>query len=131
MIRKYISLAILLVTFTACEIDQDPTNARTDFLGQWLCSEVEGDFAPQNYAILVDPVGSESLVDIKGLYNLGPTFVVRAEVQGSGIYITTQTSNGITIAGTGSINSNLDEVTLNFTADDGSGADNVKAIWTR
>ena len=131
MLRKYLSLAILAIVFTACVEETDPNNAREDFLGNWTCNEYEGDFAPQTYNVEVLATGSGNDVIIRGLYNQGTGFDVAASVSGSNIDIPTQTEDGFTLAGFGTINDNLNRVELTFTADDGSGPDNVKATWLR
>ena len=131
MLRKYLSLVILAALFTACVEETDPTNAREDFLGNWTCNEYEGDFAPQTYNVEVTPFGSGSQVRIYGLYNQGSSFVLSGSVSGKTIYIDNQTVVGITISGYGNINNNLDRVDVTFSANDGSGTDNVKATWLR
>ena len=131
MLRKYLSLVILAALFTACVEETDPTNAREDFLGNWTCNEYEGDFAPQTYNVEVTPFGSGSQVRIYGLYNQGSSFVLSGSVSGKTIYIDNQTVDGITISGYGNINNNLDRVDVTFSANDGSGTDNVKATWLR
>jgi len=131
MLRKYLSLVILAALFTACVEETDPNNAREDFLGNWTCNEYEGDFAPQTYNVEVTPSGSSNDVRIYGLYNQGSSFVLSGSVSGQTIYIDNQTVNGITISGFGNINNNLDRVDVTFSANDGSGTDNVKATWLR
>ncbi len=131
MLRKILLLSSLTLLFTACVEETDPTNAREDFLGSWTCNEYEGDFAPQTYNVDVLPNGGGNGVIIRGLYNQGNSFDLVGSVSGSTIDIPTQAEDGITIAGFGNINNNLNRVELSFTADDGSGPDQVKATWLR
>ena len=131
MLRKILILSSIILLFTACVEETDPTNAREDFLGNWTCNEYEGDFAPQTYNVEVLPYGSGNEVRIWGLYNQGNSFVLTGSVSSKTIYIDNQTVNGITISGYGNINNNLDRVDVVFSANDGSGTDNVKATWLR
>ena len=127
-------LFLILLSFAAlhaCTIESDPDNAREDFLGDWTCNEYEGDFAPQTYNVEILAIGSESSVRIIGLYNQGNNFALSGYVQGSTLFITTQTVDGIAIAGSGIMANSFDRIDLNFTADDGSGGDNVKANLLR
>ena len=131
MLRKYLTLSIFTALFTSCVQETDPNNDRDIFLGNWTCNEYEGDFAPQTYNIEVDAFGAGQDVSITGLYNQGNTFVVYGRVEGSTIFISTQTIDGITISGSGNMAASFDRVDLAFTADDGSGGDDIKATWLR
>ena len=131
MFRKILLISTISLFITACVEETDPTNAREDFLGNWTCNEYEGDFAPQTYNVEVTPFGSGNEVRIYGLYNQGSSFVLSGSVSGKTIYIDNQTVSGIIISGFGNINNNLDRVDVTFSANDGSGTDNVKATWLR
>lgn len=120
-----------IALFTACVEETDPNNAREDFLGNWTCTEYEGDFAPQTYNVEVTPFGSDNQVLISGLYNFGPTFILGGTVSGKTLNIEYQLVSGVSISGYGNINLNLDRVDVTFTANDGGGADNVRAYWLR
>ncbi len=130
MKRLFLLLAVIFIV-QGCEVDSDPTNAREDFLGNWTCNEFEGDFAPQTYDVQVYAIGTGHQVGISGFYNQGPAFTVTGDVSGATLFISTQVVDGITIAGSGTMNANFDRVDLTFTANDGSGPDNVKANWVR
>lgn len=131
MFQRILIFLLVGLVFTACVEETNPENAREDFLGNWTCNEYEGDFAPQTYNVIVQASGSGNDARVIGLYNQGSSFSLSAYVSGSTIYIENQTVDGITISGFGNINNNLDRVDMSFTADDGSGADNVKATWLR
>jgi hypothetical protein len=123
-------LATALV-LNSCVDETDLSNDREDFLGFWTCNEFEGDFAPQTYTIEIYASGSGNDVRIEGLYNQGNNFIVSGEVSGQTLFIDQQTVDGITLSGSGTMKSTLDEFSLNFTANDGSGNDNVKARCIR
>ena len=131
MFRSFLILIASSLVLSACVEETDPTNAREDFLGNWTCNEYEGDFAPQTYNVEVLPNGGGNDVVIRGLYNQGSGFDLVGSVSSGTIDIPTQVEDGITIAGFGNINNSLNRVELTFTADDGSGPDNVKATWLR
>jgi hypothetical protein len=131
LLRSILTLTAVSLLLTACVEETNPNNDREDFLGNWTCNEYEGDFAPQTYDVEVLPTGDGNDVVIRGLYNQGTGFDVVASVSGNTIDIPTQNEDGFTIAGRGTINNNLDRVELSFTADDGSGPDDVRATWLR
>jgi hypothetical protein len=131
MIRSLFILTLSTIILTSCVEETNPENAREDFLGNWTCNEYEGEFAPQTYNVIVQPSGSGNDVRVIGLYNQGSSFSLTAYVSGSTLFIENQTVNGITITGFGNINNTLDRVDMSFTADDGVGADDVKATWLR
>lgn len=126
-----IIITVFIFTVLGCVEETNPDNAREDFLGNWTCNEYEGDFAPQTYNVEVIATGPSNDVIIRGLYNQGPGFDIFGIVNGSSITIQNQTVDGIQIGGIGNINDNLNRVELSFTANDGSGVDDVKATWLR
>lgn len=131
---KAISWFLVLIaafTIAGCVDDVPIDETREDFLGNWTCTEYEGEFAPQTYNVEVVAYGSGSAVRIYGLYNQGPGFALSGSVSGSTIFIDNQTVNNITYSGFGNINNDLDRVDLNFSAYDGSTTDDVKAAWLR
>jgi len=131
MIKRLSAISILIFLLSACVQETDPNSDCSVFLGNWTCNEYQGDFAPQTYNLEIYAIGTGEQVGLAGLYNQGPSFVVVAEVSGSSLFISTQTVDGITIAGSGTMTSNLDQINLNFSADDGSGNDQVKATLLR
>jgi len=128
---KILSLLALVLVLQSCEIEQDDNNSRADFLGVWTCNEIEGELAPQTYAVEIYAIGLSNSVGIIGLYNQGSGFVLNGEISGRNLLLPLQTVNGINIGGSGTIGTSLDQITLNFTANDGSGNDQVKAILQR
>ncbi len=122
-------MAVLLITAVSCVNDSQIYDTRELWIGSWTCSEIEGDFAPQAYPVeIVERVVLKE-VGIKGLYNQGLSFSVVAEISGDNIVIPTQEVEGIQVAGSGNLEN--EEIVLYFDADDGSGADKVKAMLVR
>lgn len=131
MKKHLVVLSVLSVFFTSCVKEEDNLDTVDKWVGVWTCAEVEGDFAPQTYDIEIIGKTEGNQVSVVGLYNQGSSFFIDAEVSGDLIEIPQQTEYGITIYGDGVINTADDMITLFFTANDGAGPDNVKAILNR
>jgi len=109
------------------EPDIDP---KDKFLGTWAVKEEIVGQATQNYtSIIVKDSSNTSKINIGNIYNLGTGAKISALVAGNSLDISTQSITGINIAGTGTFVGN--SIILNYTADDGSGAINVKATYTK
>ena len=119
-----------LLIFTACAEEpgpNDPASARDNYLGPWLVNENTGRFAPQSYSIEIVAGMGDSDIIIEGLYNI-PSTRVNATVNGLTLNIPNQTTDDISFRGSGTSNTSHDQISLSFTANDGSGADNVEAV---
>jgi len=132
--KKHFSLFLLASLFlVGCadeaivEPDVDP---KDKFLGTWAVKEEIVGQAAQNYSstITLDATNT-SRIKIGNIYNLGASTNLNALVAGNSLNFTTQSITGINIAGTGSFVGT--SIILNFTADDGSGAINVTATYTK
>jgi len=132
--KKHFSLFLLASLFlVGCadeaivEPDVDP---KDKFLGTWAVKEEIVGQAAQNYSstITLDATNT-SRIKIGNIYNLGAATNLNALVAGNSLNFTTQSITGINIAGTGSYVGT--SITLNYTADDGSGAIIVKATYTK
>lgn len=88
-------------------------------------------FAPQSYSVSVSKSGDGDQILIRGLYNQGSTFVVQGLVDVDQLTLPTQSVDGFTLSGSGTLNAAGDRVDLNFAINDGSGTDNVTANWTK
>ncbi len=131
MMKKLLFLISIIFIIQSCVPENDAVNTRADFIDNWTCNEYEGDFAPQTYNIEIFALGAGNRVGISGLYNQGLSFVIEAEVDGSNLFISTQTVDGLIIAGSGKLATTLNRIDLSFTVDDGSGNDFVKATCVR
>ncbi|MCT4623701.1 MAG: hypothetical protein N4A46_08765 [Schleiferiaceae bacterium] len=125
----FLKLAVVFFLLTSCVDDARLEDNLALWVGSWTCNEIEGDFAPQTYQIEIVEKVDYNEVAIKGLYNQGQLFSVDAEISGGSIFIPSQTVQQINIEGTGSLDNS--EITLFFTANDGSGPDQVEAILYR
>jgi hypothetical protein len=120
----------ILVFFSACAEEpgpNDPASIRDNYLGQWLVSENTGRFAPQSYSVEVVAGTADNEMVIEGLYNLPATRVL-ARINGLSLSIANQSTNGVTFNGSGTSNADYDQISLSFTANDGTGPDNVEAV---
>ncbi len=130
-IRISLIVALFSVITVACEDDPLPTeNYQEEFIGKWKVLEKTGINSPQNYEVDIVRGATENDISIIGLYNI-PTVTVKTELFGLGLEIPFQTSDSITFMGSGQATLNFDQITIDFTANDGSGDDQVKAILTR
>jgi hypothetical protein len=105
---------ILFGAIVSCVEDSNVLYDRDAWLGQWTCNEVEGDYAPQSYNVdIVERIG-EGNIALRGLYNEGYDMVLEGKIVGQTIEIPEQTVNDITFFGDGTMNDDLDEITLFF-----------------
>lgn len=128
-----VGLAFLLLAIPACEEDSDPNanlDTRNEFLGRWEVIENTGINAPQVYSIQISEGATADEIILNGLYNISAVRVT-ALVSEFSISIPNQETEGITFRGSGEATVDFDQITLNFTANDGSGDDGVEAVLTK
>lgn len=124
------SLLIALFSLVAVSCVEDPLpgeNYQDKFVGNWSALEKTGINAPQSYVVEIVRGGTPNEIWIKGLYN-NPAVQVKAELFGLELDIPFQSSDSISFTGSGKANIAFDQITIDFTANDGSGDDYVKAI---
>lgn len=123
----------LLFLVAACEPDngdEDPISIRDKYLGSWQVTENTGINHPQFYSVNITAGDTDDEVVIEGLYNLSDT-KVGALISGTQITIPNQRSAEVNFVGNGSANADYNQIALSFTADDGSGPDNVEAVLVK
>lgn len=127
-----------LLTLSSCEF---PTTEQS-LEGEWTCTETSEIFLSVNSELKgtsVFPVyfAQDAMNDnkyyIDNFYQLGSG--VQVEIMfslGTTITIESQTVNGITFSGSGTVNAAANQIDLSYTADDGGGeVDHVTAEYTR
>lgn len=123
-----------LLWLSACVEDPDESffpNPASRYHGTWQVKEETGFNAPQFYSMNITADTSEpGDILLEGLYNV-PGTRVRATVNGTDLNIPNQVSQGIQFFGYGTANEDFTRLTLQFTANDGATADEVRAIATR
>ncbi len=124
---KYgIGLVLASSLFVSCETDTDPTTQdyQAEYLGIWDCNEKTGVNSPQFYEVNISAGPSENSIIINNLYQTGTA--IQATISGGfSLTFPSQTSENIIFSGSGSANANFGQISLNFTADDGSAVQDV------
>ncbi len=123
-------LSLLLLLVAACETDdpnEDPAANRDKYLGVWQVTENTGINHPQFYQVNIVAGDGDDEIVIRGLYN-EVNSQVGAIVSGTQLTIPNQFSEGVNYVGTGNANADYSQIALSFTADDGSGPDQVEAV---
>lgn len=103
--------------------------------GSWQCDENSSIFKSTQdiYSVYIYMSDSDSTrIFISNFYALGESIGATALVNGYSITIPIQTlEGGFEVGGTGTISSDLKEISWNYTVDDGSGEiDEVEAVYT-
>lgn len=131
--RPFFLLLALSASLISCA-DEEPlepdTDPREKFVGNWTVSEEVAGAASGTYpsSVSLDSVNSAQII-ISNIFNLGNAVSVSATVSENSLSIGSQTVSGIVIAGTGSFLAN--SFVLNYTANDGSMIESVKATYSR
>lgn len=130
--RSFIALLLPLAMVSCAEEDlpDQTTDPRTKFTGNWTVSEETAGVSTGTYpsTITLDTANTTQIV-IGNIFNLGNTASLKASVSSSNLTISSQSVSGILIAGTGSFAGN--SFVLNYTANDGSSAESVKATYSK
>lgn len=131
LIYPVILVGMALLVIVGCEEDINPdVSLRDEYLGGWSANDKEGWNAPAFYDIFIVSGSDPDMILIKGLYN-HPNVELEAYVTDYEVEIPTQMSDSITFAGSGKANVDFDQITFEYTANDGSGSDEVKTVCTR
>lgn len=136
---RFLTLAIIISLFLySCE-DLSDTLTSAEIAqkleGSWQCDETSSIFKSTEdiYSIYISLSESDSTrIFISNFYQLGNNVEATALVNGYTITIPTQLIAGdYEVRGSGSISSNLKEISLSYFVDDGSGQeDEVEAVYT-
>jgi hypothetical protein len=134
---NYVRLFALLITgiliIQSCEDTNDKTNdPRDNITDTWQCKETSEVFKQTTYTVDITKSSSDSTkILIDNFYQIGPGSKVSAKLNGSGLSIASQTLDGFTISGSGTISSNYKTINLTYTVNDGAGIDHVTAVYTK
>lgn len=131
---KFTTYTLLAIITIACVKDDVTGSTDIDYqqqyLGNWDCNEKTGVNHPQFYNVVITKGATDNEIIITDLYTAGTSVI--AIINGPTFTIAEQTTEGITIIGTGSANVDFQQISLQFTADNkGSGIDNVEALLIR
>lgn len=125
-----VSLFAILVVGCAEDTSPDDYSIREEYLGEWSANDREGWNAPAFYDIMITAGDDADQIYITGLYN-HPSVVLEAYINDYEVEIPSQISDSISFAGSGKANVDFDQITFDYTANDGSGSDEVKTVCTR
>lgn len=136
-LRKLSSIFLLLVlSFQACQPDETeepaPTDERDKFVASWKCTEQSNQTGtnPAFNVHINKSTTNASQIVMENFYGMGFDKKPYAEVSGNSITIPTQIVSGNTIKGSGNL-SGTSTINMNYTVNDGSTIDSVKATLTK
>jgi hypothetical protein len=125
----------LLLILNSCEVADNLLNGTVGELeGDWSCNETSEIFKSTSsvYTVTIsaDPDNLNGVI-IDNFYDVNIS--VKATVSGRSFVISNQNAqDGYTVYGSGTINANNDEITLNYVVNDGSTQDDhVSAVYTK
>ncbi len=125
---------ISLIQLISCKPDDttpDTGDIRDKIVSSWKCQENSATYGTQNYYVDItkDSVAGKILID--NFFNLGLGKSVTASVNGQIITINNQMVEGNLFNGSGTISSNYNSISWSYTFDEGNGAENVSAVYTK
>jgi len=125
---------IILISFVACKPD-DPTpntgDIRDKLVSSWKCQENSATYGSQNYYVDISKDTVAGLIIIDNFFNLGLGKAIKANVSGQTITIHNQMIDGNLFNGSGTVSSNFNSISWSYTFDEGNGAENVSAVYTK
>ncbi|MCX7863238.1 MAG: hypothetical protein N2449_09630 [Bacteroidales bacterium] len=130
----YLCSTILLMALVACnpdEPDPDTGDIRDKLVNTWKCTENSATYGTQNYYVEITKDNQSGIIVIDNFFNLGLGKSIKASVNGQTITINNQMVSGHLFNGTGTIASNFNSISWNYTFDEGNGPENVTATYTK
>ncbi len=129
-------IVLLFIAFftTSCNPDDpepDTGDALDRLVATWKCTENSSTYGTQNYYVEISKDNAAGKIIIDNFFNLGLGKAVIASVNGQSITISNQTVNGILFNGTGTIASNFNSISWNYTFDEGNGPESATATYTK
>lgn len=137
LIKNTLVLVTILGIFYACnpnDTNNTPTaDPRDKFVGNWSCNE----YSHLNHSnstfpvtISLDP-GNSSQILIANIYQLGASQKAYGIVANTYVNIPNQSVNSCSIKGSGTINSNSNQINWNYYVTSGSDIDTCTAVYTK
>jgi hypothetical protein len=134
--RLFLALLVGSMIFTSCEEDlndEESGDVRDRFVGTWSVTETENN-QTRNYDVTISKSDFNSArINIFNFYKLGESdsaFASVSTVSSNTITIPNQTLNFHGISGTGVLQDD-NTIDFNYTVDDGNGAVDVSASFSR
>jgi hypothetical protein len=124
---------ISLVYLNSCQKDDTTTTSTPgSIIDTWNCTENSPTYGTSTYQVDISKdTSSTNKVIIDDFYHLGLGKEVKATLNNQTLTISNAIIDGFIINGTGTIASNYNTITWNYSVDDGSGSENVTATYTR
>ncbi len=130
-IKKVSLIFFSLLSFcsiNSCTQD-DLGDSRDNLVKTWRCQEQSELFGVQYYDVEISKSDSDELQIL--MYNFFDRKKdVLANLDGNALSIPKQTVDGWDIEGSGEISADLSKISWTFTADDGTGVQNISAYFT-
>lgn len=123
-----------LIQLISCKPDDttpETGDIRDKIVSSWKCQENSATYGTQNYYVDISKDSVPGKIFIDNFFNLGLGKSVTASVNGQIITINNQMVEGNLFNGTGTISSNYNSISWSYTFDEGNGAENVSAVYTK
>jgi hypothetical protein len=130
---RFLLLIIVLTTiFESCQKDLGLTDERETVEGTWKCQEVVNNKDTYSYYVQISKAADDSTkVYLYNFFQIGMNYKVYAYLNGTSLTIPKQTTDNIQFSGNGTISSGNNTIKWTYSANDGSGTDNVTATYTK
>ncbi len=128
----YSFLIFAMIGLWSCdpEVAPDDVDIASEIAGEWLCESSDGEFAPITYTVTLSKVGTGK-VKINNFHNFGLDNSVTVNVYADNtLELEEQTVDGTTFKGTGSIASSYQSMSLDYTATDTEGTQNITTSYS-
>ncbi len=139
-LKAIILLSAFGLMFASCEpeeneIDNFSNDTRDNVTGMWDVVEnnqIEAKSTMENYQVEIfyDTTTTSEIV-IANFYNLGMAEEAVAIMSGLNLTINSQSIDGFTVNGSGTISSNYKTISLDYLVNDGEENDTVTATYTK
>lgn len=127
-----ILICCFLVVVTSCEELENGLAPLDNIIDNWDCAETGPGNSSDFFEVKITSDGfTTNGIKIYNLNHLGDGFYVKATVSEASISIISDDYDGFEISGSGTIQNGDNEITLNYTVDDGGGAESFRAVLTK
>ncbi len=132
--KKIIFYSFVVTLLFSCQKDDEKDNSSpiSNFTGTWVCEENSQQLGQSIYSVYINPHSSiANRIVIDNFYNIGVQLsYAQVELNGNNLNLFLQNINGFDVSGSGTLINNS-QINMSYIADDGSGPDNVTAIFTK
>lgn len=127
-----LAFCISSMIFISCQKDEPvtETDARLDYIGQWLCTENGG----MTYTVKINlDSATQTQIKLYNFHNLGMDEKANGIVTGNSMNIPNQSlcQGTIQISGSGVMLTNKSSIEFTYTVNDGANLDTIYAAYTK